>query len=164
MPACAQACALASSSDASPAQFAAREGHIEVVDWLLANGAAPSLRLRNKMGHTPLQMAQLFGPYPEVEAAILNFLHPLPSRGRQECRHKLQAQLEMDLTIGALLTPAQTSAPRKVLTSAVAMLRLLHAPLICKRALVHSGSMIALTALVSMSISNWHTSAKPSLS
>lgn len=50
--------------------FAARHGHLPLVVWLLQHGAHESLRVRNKLGFRPIDMATLFGPYPEVEALL----------------------------------------------------------------------------------------------
>ena len=41
-----------------------------LVRWLLRHGASPSLRLRNRMGITPLDMAREFGPHREVEGVL----------------------------------------------------------------------------------------------
>ena len=40
------------------------------VQYLLEHGGAESLHVKNAMGNTPLSCARLFGPYPEVEAAL----------------------------------------------------------------------------------------------
>ena len=49
---------------------AAWKGHLPFVVWLLQHGAQKSLFVRNKLGHTPLEAAHIFGPYPEVEALL----------------------------------------------------------------------------------------------
>jgi hypothetical protein len=36
----------------------------------LEHGARPSLHVKNAMGCTPLEVAHLFGPFPETEAAL----------------------------------------------------------------------------------------------
>ena len=43
---------------------AARCGQTHLVQWLLANGATPSLRVKDRLGSTPLEIAQIFGPHP----------------------------------------------------------------------------------------------------
>ena len=49
---------------------------MRVVRWLLQRGAHASLHVRNAMGKTPIELAQEFGPHPEVQkqlaAAALN--------------------------------------------------------------------------------------------
>ena len=45
---------------------AAAKGNIKVVRWLLYNGASESIHTKNMMGHTPLDLARIFGPHPEV--------------------------------------------------------------------------------------------------
>ena len=49
---------------------AARNGHTPLVKWLLDNGARSSLHVKNAMGCTPLDIAHLFGPFPETEAML----------------------------------------------------------------------------------------------
>ena len=46
--------------------WAAAKGNINLVRWLLHNGAHESIHVKNKMGLTPLDMARVFGPHPEV--------------------------------------------------------------------------------------------------
>ena len=46
--------------------FAAKVGNDKLVNWLLRNGAEPSLFIKNKMGCLPIDLAGLFGPHPEV--------------------------------------------------------------------------------------------------
>ena len=41
-----------------------------VIKWLLEHGAAPSLFVRNKAGRTPLEVARLFGPFPQTELEL----------------------------------------------------------------------------------------------
>ena len=50
---------------------AARHGHTSLVRWLLNNGARKSLQVKNVMGCTPLDVAQVFGPFPETEALLI---------------------------------------------------------------------------------------------
>ena len=50
--------------------FAARQGNMKLVRWLLQNGAHASLNIKNKLGCRPLDLARIFGPYPEVEAQL----------------------------------------------------------------------------------------------
>lgn len=45
---------------------AAARGNILLVRYLLLNGAHESIHAKNKMGCTPLDMARIFGPHPEV--------------------------------------------------------------------------------------------------
>jgi ankyrin repeat protein len=67
---------LAHARGATALHFAARLGHVHHGVWLLKHGAHLSLRVRNKLGCTPIDVARIFGPFPDVEAllgaAILN--------------------------------------------------------------------------------------------
>ena len=49
---------------------AAEHGQSHLVEWLLAHGAKKSLKVENKMGATPLDVARIFGPHPEVESLL----------------------------------------------------------------------------------------------
>mmetsp|Transcript_10167 Transcript_10167/g.26618 ORF Transcript_10167/g.26618 Transcript_10167/m.26618 type:complete len:406 (-) Transcript_10167:669-1886(-) len=49
---------------------AAANGQSHLVEWLLAHGAKKSLGIKNKMGATPLDVARIFGPHPEVESLL----------------------------------------------------------------------------------------------
>ena len=49
---------------------AAKNGLIDVTEWLLQHGAHKSLHIRNKMGATPLDVARIFGPHPAIEAKL----------------------------------------------------------------------------------------------
>ena len=42
-----------------------------LVRWLLDNGARKSLHAKNVMGCTPLDVARMFGPFPETEAVLI---------------------------------------------------------------------------------------------
>ena len=48
--------------------WSAATGNINLVRWLLRNGAYESIYIKNRMGCTPLDMARIFGPHPEVSA------------------------------------------------------------------------------------------------
>jgi ankyrin repeat protein len=61
---------MANTRGSTPLHFAARIGRLDIVRWLLANGAAPSLKLRNARNRTPLLMAHNFGPHLAVEAEL----------------------------------------------------------------------------------------------
>ena len=61
---------MAHDEGATPLHTAARDGMVEVADWLLQNGAHKSLWVRNAMGCTPLDVARIFGPHPAVEAKL----------------------------------------------------------------------------------------------
>ena len=50
--------------------IAAMHGQTHLVEWLLAHGAKKSLSIKNTMGATPLDMAWIFGPHPEVESLL----------------------------------------------------------------------------------------------
>eukprot|EP00965_Chrysotila_dentata_P123933 4096576-Pleurochrysis_carterae.AAC.1 len=50
--------------------WAAAHGRADVVQWLLVCGASPSLRKRNAMGCTPIDMSRHFGPFPHVEELL----------------------------------------------------------------------------------------------
>lgn len=61
---------LAHHAGSTALHFAAREGNVRLVRWLLQNGAHDSLTVKNGMGCTPLEIARRFGPHPEVEAQL----------------------------------------------------------------------------------------------
>ena len=61
---------LAHAEGSTPLHRAAAMGLIDVTEWLLDHGAHKSLRTRNKMGATPLDIARIFGPHPAIEAKI----------------------------------------------------------------------------------------------
>ena len=61
---------MANTRGSTPLHHAARLGRLDIVRWLLENGAAPSLETRNVRGRTPLQMAQKFGPHLALEAEL----------------------------------------------------------------------------------------------
>ena len=50
---------------------AAQFGHMSLVRWLLDHGARPLLHVKNAMGCTPLDVARVFGPYPETSALLV---------------------------------------------------------------------------------------------
>jgi ankyrin repeat protein len=50
--------------------FAARGGHVQSISWLLEHGAHQSVHVRNKLGCTPIDVARIFGPFPEIEALL----------------------------------------------------------------------------------------------
>ena len=51
--------------------WAAAEGNVTLVRWLLHNGAHESIYTKNKMGCTPLDLARIFGPHPEVVVVLI---------------------------------------------------------------------------------------------
>jgi hypothetical protein len=61
---------LAHSAGSTPLHFAAQNGLVDVVEWLLDHGAHKSLRIRNQMGASPLDIARIFGPYPAVQTKL----------------------------------------------------------------------------------------------
>ena len=61
---------MAYAEGSTPLHYSAMFGLIHVAEWLLDHGAHKSLRIRNKMGATPLDMARIFGPYPTIEAKL----------------------------------------------------------------------------------------------
>ena len=61
---------MAHSAGSTPLHFAAMNGLIGVIVWLLEHGAHKPLRIRNDMGSTPLDIARIFGPYPSIEAKL----------------------------------------------------------------------------------------------
>jgi ankyrin repeat protein len=50
---------------------ASKHGHTSLVRWLLDHGAQQSLHVKNAMGCTPFDIANLFGPYPETSALLI---------------------------------------------------------------------------------------------
>ena len=61
---------LAYSRGSTALHTAAQHGHTSLVRWLLDHGARPSLHVKNAMGCTPLDLAHVFGPYPETSALL----------------------------------------------------------------------------------------------
>jgi ankyrin repeat protein len=61
---------LAHSRGSTALHIAAMNGCASLVACLLDNGAHKSLTVRNQMGCTPMDVARLFGPHPEVEARL----------------------------------------------------------------------------------------------
>jgi ankyrin repeat protein len=64
---------LANSRGSTPLFWAASNGKLDLVRWLLENGAEPSVVVRNAQGRTPLQMAHLCGPHLAVEATLIGY-------------------------------------------------------------------------------------------
>ena len=79
---------LAHSRGGTALHAAARQGHTPLAKWLLEHGARPSLRIKNAMGCTPLDISRVFGPFPETEAvltrAVLEEQAVLPSALQHE--------------------------------------------------------------------------------
>ena len=61
---------MAHDEGSTPLHHAAKSGLIDVTVWLLDHGAHKSLRVRNKMGATPLDLARIFGPFPAIETKL----------------------------------------------------------------------------------------------
>ena len=61
---------MAHTHGRTPLHTAAAKGHVSLVAWLLRHGAHVSLHTKNKLGKTPIDLARLFGPHPEVEAML----------------------------------------------------------------------------------------------
>ena len=61
---------MAYAAGNTPLHYSAMHGLIDVTEWLLQHGAHKSLRIRNQIGATPLDVARIFGPYPAVEAKL----------------------------------------------------------------------------------------------
>ena len=61
---------MAHSEGTTPLHWAAAQGHLSQVAWLLRHGAHLSLHAENKLGKTPIDLARIFGPHPEVEAVL----------------------------------------------------------------------------------------------
>ena len=62
---------IAHMRGATALHAAAQHGHTSLVRWLLDNGARNSLHVKNAMGCTPLDVSQMFGPFPETEAVLI---------------------------------------------------------------------------------------------
>mmetsp|Transcript_35470 Transcript_35470/g.82136 ORF Transcript_35470/g.82136 Transcript_35470/m.82136 type:complete len:779 (-) Transcript_35470:104-2440(-) len=58
---------MAHTRGSTALHVAAVHGQSHLVEWLLQHGAKDSLSIKNKMGATPLEMARIFGPHPEIE-------------------------------------------------------------------------------------------------
>ena len=63
---------MAHDRQATALHKTAQSGHTDAVLNLLSAGAYPSLKIRNAMGCTPLEVAKAFGPFPETESALLH--------------------------------------------------------------------------------------------
>ena len=61
---------MAQTEGCTPLHNAARLGNADVAQWLLQNGAMPSLDAKNAMGQTPLDFAHMFGPHKQVEKLL----------------------------------------------------------------------------------------------
>ena len=61
---------IAHTKGSTPLHGAAMYGQSHLVEWLLARGAKKSLGVKNNMGATPLDVARIFGPHPEVESLL----------------------------------------------------------------------------------------------
>jgi ankyrin repeat protein len=70
---------VANKRGSTPLHWAARRGRLDLVRWLLENGAEPSVAVRNARGRTPQQMAHLFGPHLAVEAELKGRLRTGPA-------------------------------------------------------------------------------------
>jgi hypothetical protein len=62
---------IAHMRGATALHAAAQHGHTSLVRWLLDNGARNSLHVKNAMGCTPLDVSQMFGPFPETSALLM---------------------------------------------------------------------------------------------
>ena len=62
---------MAHSRGGTALHAAAQHGHTPLVRWLLDHGARQSLHFKNAMGCTPLDVARLFGPFPETTALLV---------------------------------------------------------------------------------------------
>jgi len=62
--------ALAHTRGSTPLHMAAMNGFSRTVEWLLAHGASKSLTMKNQMGATPIDLAHIFGPHPEVQSML----------------------------------------------------------------------------------------------
>ena len=67
---------LAFISGATPLHRAAMAGRTDTVRWLLDNGAALSLQMRNRLGYTPYLAAHKCGPYEQVKAELAHAVAP----------------------------------------------------------------------------------------
>ena len=61
---------IAHVESATPLHLAARKGNYALVQWLLQNQADASLKLKNRMGCTPIDIARVCGPHHEVGGLI----------------------------------------------------------------------------------------------
>ena len=63
---------IANDRGSTPLHKAASIGRLDLVRWLLEHGAEVSLSVRTRRGNTPLQISRLYGPFPQVEAELLD--------------------------------------------------------------------------------------------
>jgi hypothetical protein len=61
---------LAHGRGGTALHFAAMKGHVHLLEWLLKHGAHKSLHVRSKVGLTPLEVANVFGPFPQAEKQL----------------------------------------------------------------------------------------------
>ena len=62
---------LAHMRGATAVHTAAQHGRHDLVRWLLEHEARPSLRVKNAMGCTPLDILRAFGPYLETAVVLI---------------------------------------------------------------------------------------------
>jgi ankyrin repeat protein len=109
---------MANTAGSTPLHWAASIGRLDIVRWLLDNGAGPSLEVRNRRGRTPLQMANKFGPHLAVEAELSR--HELLARW---CPHSSGAKRERSRSVWSTLHPPISSTvlaeQRRVTTNVI---------------------------------------------
>jgi len=64
---------LANTRGSTALHWAASTGRLDLVQWLLENGAESSLTVRNARGRTAVQMSRVFGPHIAVEAELVGY-------------------------------------------------------------------------------------------
>lgn len=57
---------MAHDNGSTPLSTASQKGNVDLVKWLLQNGAHSSIHLKNELGCLPLDVSREFGPHREV--------------------------------------------------------------------------------------------------
>ena len=84
---------MAHTRHATALHQAAQVGNTAAVVYLLSNGARPSIHAKNAMRCTPLDVARVFGPFPELEMALV----------REEARVAFETRFHGVLADGTLV-------------------------------------------------------------
>ena len=99
----------ANCQGSTPLHMAARQGNVNVVQWLLQNGAQKSLHVKNKMGCTALDVARIFGPHHEVEGILgAAMLEDLQQQESSQLKRKASRQVSMQRLMSSALRGARS--------------------------------------------------------
>ena len=104
---------MAHSRGSTALQTAAQHGHTSLVRWLLDNGARKSLHIKNAMGCTPLDVAHMFGPFPETTALLVQATLSVKFEERYaiRCEGRLSSRQRLGRAVASWSTSSR-SIPR----------------------------------------------------